>query len=93
MPLSEPKNVQSTASKESLKTTPADKPDWKAGMGQEQVTASRMPLSRTPNPVAQFGAHPSHGMEQVTSTKMNLSRTPNSPYAPVSKTTPEEPLK
>lgn len=93
MALNKPANAQTTASESSLKQTPADKPDWKAGMGREQVTATRMPLSRTENPVAQFGAKPGMGTVQVTSTKCDLSRNPNMPYSPTSKTTPDTPLK
>lgn len=87
-------------SKIGLKTGPSDKPDWRASQGQEQVTSTRMPLGRTPLPVAQFGAHAGGGLsgsgspkEQITSTRMTLGRNPSSPYDPVSKTKPEIPLK
>jgi hypothetical protein len=94
--LHEPKNAQHyDESKIGLKTGPADKPTWKGRMGTTQTeNASMMPLSRTPNPVAQFGASAGrHGTEQVTSTKMPLSRTTTSPYDNTSKTTPEESYK
>lgn len=87
-------------SKVGLKTGPSDKPDWKARQGQEQVTSTRMPLGRTPLPVAQFGAHAGGGlsgggkpMEQITSTRMPLSRSEDTPYHPISKTVPKVPLK
>jgi hypothetical protein len=87
-------------SKIGLKTGPADKPDWRARQGQEQVTSTRMQLGKTPLPVAQFGSHAGGGIsgrgtpiEQVTSTRMPLGKTPSSPYDPISKTKPELPLK
>jgi hypothetical protein len=92
--LKEPAGAQTfTASKQGLKTGPADMPNWGGAQGKEQVTASRMNLSRTPNPVAQFGMKPGMGTTQVTSTQVPLSRAVSSPYEPVAKTKPKEPIK
>lgn len=88
--LRRPPNAQVTASEESLKQSPADKPMWKAGMGQEQVTSSRMPLSHKSCPVANLENKPGrHGVEQATSSKCDLRRKASGPYDPVSRTTPE----
>ena len=90
MPLKMPPNAQVTASEQTLKTGPSDMPAWKGSQGQEQVTASRMPLGRTAHPVANFGNHPGrHGTPQVTSSECTLSRKPSNPYGPTSKTKPE----
>ena len=91
--LRRPPNAQVTASEQTLKDTPADKPAWKAGMGQTQTTSSQSPLRREPSPVAQFGANPGMGTVQSTATQCTLSRTPNPPYEPTSKTTPRSPIK
>jgi hypothetical protein len=93
--LKEPAGAQTfSASKQSLKTGPSDMPNWGGSQGREQVaTATRMNLSRTPNPVAQFGMKPGMGTTQVTSTQMPLSRSVSSPYEPVAKTKPKEPIK
>lgn len=88
-----PQNVETTSTERALKTTPADKPTWKAGMGQEQITSTRMPLSHKATPVANLENKPGrHGTPQTTSTQLNLSRRANGPYDPVAKTTPETDL-
>jgi hypothetical protein len=90
--LKEPPSAQVTSTKQGLGRGPEDMPKWGGRQGQVQVTSSQSKLSRTPNPVAAFGAHPKQGMEQVTSTKSSLSRKANSPYDHISKTTPQESL-
>ena|SRR5690349_12504865 len=93
--LKDPAGAQTANStKQSLKTGPADRPNWPAGMGRTQVNSTQMKLNRTPSPVANLENKPGrHGTEQVTSTRCNLSRQTNSPYTPTSKTTPATPLK
>jgi hypothetical protein len=94
--LKDPAGAQTReATKQNLKTGPADKPMWGGRMGEQQVgQATKMDLSHTANPVANLGNRPGrHGMEQVTSTRSPLSRMTNSPYTPCSATTPETPLK
>jgi hypothetical protein len=82
--------VQTTSSRKDLKTNPGDMPTWGAGMGDQQVTSSRMPLQHTPSPVANLENKPGrHGTPQVTASQMQLSRKASYPYQPTAKTNPQ----
>ena len=89
-----PPNNQTTSTKQPLKQGPADMPD-RGGRGKPnlQTTSTMVPLSRNENFVAAYGAHPGMGTVQNTSTTAKLSRTASCPYAPLSATTPQNPLK
>lgn len=82
---------KSTSTKQSLSSGPADMPSGGGGKPNVQSTSSMIPLSRTPNPVAAFGAKPGMGEVQTSSTKCDLSRNATSPESgkKISKTTPQ----
>ncbi len=87
--------IQSTSTKETLSSSPADMPNRGGSKPNLQSTSSTVSLSRTENPVAAFGASPGQGEVQCESTNVKLSRTANSPYdnKKLSATTPQIDLK
>jgi hypothetical protein len=93
MPLSYPPNHQTTSTKEKLSNTPKDMPDRGGPKPEYQTTSSQVPLSRTENPVAAFGAHPNQGSVQSTSTQASLSRSASAPYENLNATKPQVPYK
>lgn len=90
-----PDKIQSTSSKQNLSSGPKDMPNRGGSKPNLQSTSTTVNLSRTENPVAQFGANPGMGAVQSTSTKVDLSRKANSPYDSkgISKTTPQTDMK
>ncbi len=90
--LRDPRNVQSTSTRESLKHGPADMPDRGGSKPNVQTTSSQIPLSRNPMPVAAFTAHPNQGSVQSTGSQVNLNRSASMPYEPMSRTKPQTPF-
>ena len=90
-----PPNIQSTSTKQSLSSGPADMPDRGGSKPDLQSSSTTVKLSRTENPVAQFGANSGQGEVQCEATKASLSRTATSPYdnKKTSATTPRIDLK
>ena len=88
-----PPNAQiDEATEQPLSKGPQDMPSWNGSQGKEQITSTRVPLSRTEHPVAQFGAHPGHGQTQCTSSEAPLRRNATSPYDSINKTKPQVPF-